>query len=181
MPYLIWSPIEKLPAEKGIIRALKNLAKKADTIIIATDFDREGELIGSDALHQMQQVAVDAPVFRARYSAFTQAEIDHAFEHLVKLDQNLADAGESRQYIDLIWGAVLTRYLTMAKFSGLGNVRSAGRVQTPTLALVVEKERERNAFIPEDYWVISGMLSATPDASADEKFKTTHALSLIHI
>ncbi len=177
LPYLIWSPIEKLPAEKGIIRALKNLAKKADTIIIATDFDREGELIGSDALHQMQQVAVDVPVFRARYSAFTQAEIDHAFEHLVKLDQNLADAGESRQYIDLIWGAVLTRYLTMAKFSGLGNVRSAGRVQTPTLALVVEKERERNAFIPEDYWVISGMLSVTPDASADEKFKTTHAIA----
>ena len=66
----------------------------------------------------------------------------------VVLDQNLADAGESRQHIDLIWGAVLTRYLTLAKFGGFGNVRSAGRVQTPTLALVVERERERMAFVP---------------------------------
>ena len=47
LPYLVWAPIEKLPAEKGIIRALKNLAKKADSIVIGTDFDREGELIGS--------------------------------------------------------------------------------------------------------------------------------------
>ena len=46
-------------------------------------------------------------------------------------------SGESRQHIDLIWGAVLTRYLTLAKFGGFGNVRSAGRVQTPTLALVL--------------------------------------------
>ncbi|WP_314944471.1 toprim domain-containing protein, partial [Olsenella uli] len=50
LPYLVWAPIEKLPAERGIIRALKNLAKKADSIVIGTDFDREGELIGSDAL-----------------------------------------------------------------------------------------------------------------------------------
>ena len=159
LPYLVWAPIEKLPAEKGIIRALKNLAKKADAIVIGTDFDREGELIGSDALRQMRQVAPTTPVSRARYSAFTKAEIDHAFSNLVELDQDLADAGESRQYIDLIWGAVLTRYLTMARFGGLGNVRSAGRVQTPTLAIVVERERERLAFVPEDYWVVWGDLA----------------------
>lgn len=158
LPYLVWAPIEKIPAEKGIIRSLKNLAKKADSIVIATDFDREGELIGSDALHQVQEVAPTAPIARARYSAFTKQEIDHAFSNLVALDQNLADAGESRQYIDLIWGAVLTRYLTMARFSGLGNVRSAGRVQTPTLAIVVEKERERLAFVSEDYWVVQALL-----------------------
>jgi DNA topoisomerase-1 len=169
LPYLVWAPIEKLPAEKGIIRALKNLAKKADSVVIGTDFDREGELIGSDALAQIREVAPDVPATRARYSAFTKAEIDHAFENLVELDQDLADAGESRQYIDLIWGAALTRYLTMAKFGGFGNVRSAGRVQTPTLALVVEKEREREAFVPEDYWVISGMGQAK-----GTEFKLTH-------
>ena len=141
LPYLVWAPIEKTPAEKGIIRSLKNLAKKADSVVIGTDFDREGELIGSDALRQIREVAPDVPVSRARYSAFTKAEIDHAFNNLVELDQDLADAGESRQYIDLIWGAVLTRYLTTARFSGFGNTRSAGRVQTPTLALVVERER----------------------------------------
>jgi DNA topoisomerase-1 len=170
LPYLVWAPIEKQPAEKEIIRSLKNLAKKADAVVIATDFDREGELIGSDALKQVRSVAPDVPVSRARYSAFTKAEIDHAFDNLVELDQDLADAGESRQYIDLIWGAVLTRYLTMARFSGLGNIRSAGRVQTPTLALVVERERERMAFVPEDYWVISG--EAEHD---DTPFKITHA------
>ena len=172
LPYLVWAPIEKVPAEKGIIRSLKNLAAKADSIVIGTDFDREGELIGSDALRQMREVAPDTPVSRARYSAFTKAEIDHAFANLVDLDQDLADAGESRQYIDLIWGAVLTRYLTMARFSGLGHVRSAGRVQTPTLALVVQKERERQAFVPEDYWVISGRMVPADDAHS---FKATHA------
>ena len=172
LPYLVWAPIEKVPAEKGIIRSLKNLAAKADSIVIGTDFDREGELIGSDALRQMREVAPDTPVSRARYSAFTKAEIDHAFANLVDLDQDLADAGESRQYIDLIWGAVLTRYLTMARFSGLGHVRSAGRVQTPTLALVVQKERERQAFVPEDYWVISGRMAPADDAHS---FKATHA------
>ncbi len=174
LPYLVWAPIEKLPAEKEIIRALKNLAKKADSVVIGTDFDREGELIGSDALAMVRDVAPDVPVSRARYSAFTKAEIDHAFNNLVELDQNLADAGESRQYIDLIWGAALTRYLTMAKFGGFGNVRSAGRVQTPTLALVVERERERLAFKPEDYWVISG--EARPAGAGDDQaFKISHA------
>ena len=173
LPYLVWAPIEKLPAEKEIIRALKNLAKKADSVIIGTDFDREGELIGSDALRQVREVAPTVPVSRARYSAFTRAEIDHAFSNLVELDQDLADAGESRQYIDLIWGAVLTRYLTAARWSGLGNVRSAGRVQTPTLALVVERERERLAFKPEDYWVIQGQ--AEKDGDAAGPFRITHA------
>ena len=173
LPYLVWAPIEKLPAEKEIIRALKNLAKKADSVIIGTDFDREGELIGSDALRQIREVAPTVPVSRARYSAFTRAEIDHAFANLVELDQDLADAGESRQYIDLIWGAVLTRYLTAARWSGLGTVRSAGRVQTPTLALVVERERERLAFKPEDYWVIQGQAEKPGDAAGP--FRVTHA------
>ncbi|WP_251198386.1 DNA topoisomerase I [Anaerotardibacter muris] len=156
LPYLVYAPIEKLPKEKDIIRSLKNLAKKADSIIIATDFDREGELIGSDALACIQEVNDTAPVSRARYSAITKEEITRAFTNLVDLDVDLAQAGASRQDIDLIWGAVLTRYLTLVKFAGYGNVRSSGRVQTPTLGLIVERERERMAFVPEDYWVIKG-------------------------
>ena len=78
----------------------------------------------------------------------------------MELDVNLASAGASRQDIDLIWGAVLTRYLTLVKFAGYGNVRSSGRVQTPTLALIVARERERLAFVPEDYWVIKGAFDA---------------------
>ncbi len=57
--------------------------------------------------------------------------------------------------------------------SGIGNTRSAGRVQTPTLALVVEREKERDAFIPEDYWVITG--NAAPKGDHDEAFTATHA------
>ena len=169
LPYLTWAPIIKLPAEKEIIRVLKNLAKKADEVIIATDFDREGELIGADALDMVREVAPDVPALRARYSALIKGEVTAAFDNLVQLDHDLADAGESRQYIDLIWGAVLTRYLTLAKFGGFGNVRSAGRVQTPTLALVVERERERLAFKPEDYWQIRGM-----GAHAGQEFKIAH-------
>ena len=173
LPYLTWAPIVKKPAEKEIIRALKNLAKKSDAVIIATDFDREGELIGSDALDMVREVAPDIPAYRARYSALIKGEVTAAFDNLVELDQNLADAGESRQYIDLIWGAVLTRYLTLARFGGFGNVRSAGRVQTPTLALVVERERERLAFAPEDYWQIRGIGAA--QGRPDTEFKISHA------
>ena len=159
LPYLTYAPIVKTPAEKDIIRSLKNLAKKADTIVIGTDFDREGELIGLDALRMVREVNPDAPISRARYSAFVKREIEAAFsdEGLCELDFDLAHAGESRQHIDLIWGAVLTRYLTLVKYSGFGNVRSSGRVQTPTLALVVDREREREAYQPEDYWVITGV------------------------
>lgn len=92
LPYLIYAPIEKLPKEKDIIRSLKNLAKKADSIVIATDFDREGELIGSDALTCIREVNEEAPVSRARYSAITKEEITRAFTNLVELDVDLAQA-----------------------------------------------------------------------------------------
>jgi DNA topoisomerase-1 len=148
LPYLVWAPIGKMPAERELIRALKNVAKKAESVVIATDFDREGELIGSDAATLVRDVNKKAPITRARFSAITKDEVERAFAELVEVDENLAQAGESRQDIDLVWGAVLTRYLTMAKYSGFGNVKSAGRVQTPTLALIVEREREREAFVP---------------------------------
>ena len=180
LPYLVYAPIEKLPKERDIIRSLKNLAKKADSIVIATDVDREGELIGADALACCREVNAAAPVSRARYSAFTKAEIQGAFSNLVSMDDDLAASGASRQDIDLIWGAVLTRYLTLVRFAGYGNVRSSGRVQTPTLALIVARERERMAFVPEDYWVIRGAFDAAvpsgPTAGdGAEAFEAPHA------
>lgn len=133
LPYLTYAPIVKLPAEKDIIRSLKNLAKKADEIVIATDFDREGELIGLDAISVVREVNETAPITRSRYSAFVKKEIEEAFSpaKLTTLDYDLAHAGETRQYIDLIWGAVLTRYLTCVKYSGIGNTRSAGPCADP--------------------------------------------------
>ena len=170
LPYLVYAPLLKTPAEKGIIRSLKNLASKADSVIIATDYDREGELIGADALAVVYEAAASLPATRARYSAFTKTEISQAFGKLGELDSSLAEAGESRQWIDLIWGAVLTRYLTLAKHSGFGKVRPSGRVQTPTLALIVAREAERNAFIPEDYWVLKANLD-----SDDGPFEAVHS------
>ncbi|MDR0888609.1 MAG: DNA topoisomerase I [Coriobacteriales bacterium] len=184
LPYLVYGPLQKLPKEKGIIRSVKNLANKADSVVIATDFDREGELIGSDALAMVREVAPNIPASRARYSSFTKSEITEAFDNLVELDTDLASAGESRQWIDLIWGAVLTRYLTIVRQSGFGKVRPSGRVQTPTLALVVAKEEERNAFVPEVYWVLKGICDASADAATnggaldadkDDAFEVTHA------
>ncbi len=182
LPYLVYAPVEKLPKEKDIIRSLKNLAKKADSVVIATDFDREGELIGSDALSCCVDVNPEISASRARYSAFTKPEITAAFSHLVPLDTDLAQAGESRQDIDLIWGATLTRYLTLVKYAGIGNVRSSGRVQTPTLALIVARERERMAFVPVDYWVITGVFDVSEEVGptsgdGDGVFEATHATS----
>lgn len=170
LPYLTWAPVGKQVAEKEIVRALKTLAKKSDHIVIATDFDREGELIGSDARDMVREVNKDALIDRARYSAITKDEITRAFSDLAPVDDNLAQAGEARQDIDLIWGAVLTRYLTKVRFSGIGNPRSAGRVQTPTLKLIVDKEAEREAFVPEDYWVVSGEFATEEGA----RFKARH-------
>lgn len=187
LPYLIWAPIGKQPAEKEIARAIRTLAKRADEIIIATDFDREGELIGSDARGIAQETNPTAPIYRARFSAITKDEIKRAFSNLTEVDDNLAQAGEARQDIDLIWGAVLTRYLSKVRFSGVGNPRSAGRVQTPTLKLIVDKEKERDAFVPEDYWVVSVTAKSADNTEIkarhaenhfkdEEKARTVHAL-----
>jgi DNA topoisomerase-1 len=175
LPYLVFAPLEKLPKEKGLIRSIKNLAAKAESVCIATDFDREGELIGMDALNMALEANPRLAVSRSRYSSFTKAEITSAFDNLVQMDFDLASAGESRQFIDLIWGAVLTRFLTIAKFAGYGNVRPSGRVQTPTLALVVAREKERLAFVPEDYWVLKAQLqsSAADDSTAFEAVHKT--------
>lgn len=172
LPYLIYAPIGKFPQEKDIIRSLKTLAKKSDDIIIATDFDREGELIGADARGLCQEVSPNARYRRARYSAITKEEIQRAFNELTLVDDDLAQAGEARQDIDLVWGAVLTRYLTKVRFSGVGKPRSAGRVQTPTLKLIVDKEAERAEFVPEDYWVVTAALEATDGHAFNARHKT---------
>ena len=89
---------------------------------------------------------------RARYSAITKQEIEHAFSNTVPLDFNLAAAGEARQKIDLVWGAALTRYISLT-CGRLGNsFLSVGRVQTPLLALLVDRERDIKSFTPTPYW-----------------------------
>ncbi|WP_273843016.1 DNA topoisomerase I [Rubrobacter calidifluminis] len=168
---LIDARILKSVSEKGVAEAIKSLAKKADRIVIATDFDREGELIGVEAL----TLALDANpklvdnVERARFSALTRGEVTRAFEDLVEVSHELAAAGEARQDIDLIWGATLTRWVSRAVKRYGSAFLSVGRVQSPTLVLIAERELERRAFVPEPYWEIEALLEN------DERFTARHA------
>ena len=89
-----------------------------------------------------------------RYSAITKEEIQKAFRNSGKVDFDLASSGEARQIIDLVWGAALTRYISLTSGRLGKEFLSVGRVQSPTLALIVDREREIQAFVPEPYWEI---------------------------
>ena len=157
---LIDAEILKSVSEKGVANAVKSLAKKAARVVIATDFDREGELIGVEALSlafEANPRLIDH-VERSRYSALTKGEVTRAFDNLVDVSSELADAGAARQDIDLIWGATLTRWVSRATKRYGSAFLSVGRVQSPTLVLIAERERERRAFVPEPYWELVGTL-----------------------
>ncbi|CAN5883626.1 DNA topoisomerase I [soil metagenome] len=151
---LIDAEILKSVSEKGVAQAVTSLAKKADSVVIATDFDREGELIGVEALSLVFEAnpKLEGHVQRARFSALTPGEVGRAFDELLEVSNDLADAGEARQDIDLIWGATLTRWVSRATKRYGSAFLSVGRVQSPTLVLIADRERERRAFVPEPYW-----------------------------
>lgn len=151
---LIDAKIIKKPVQQNIIKAIKKEANNADEVIIATDFDREGELIGVDAINLVKEKK-ELPTKRARFSALTSDEINHSFGNLEEIYWDLAEAGETRQDIDLIWGAALTRFISLATTRLGKQFLSAGRVQTPTLALIVDREKVRQKFTPEPFWVLT--------------------------
>ena len=174
------------PTDKNVVKAVRKLAEGADAVVIATDFDREGELIGHEALQQALEanpaiangdkgdpaeiLASRPPVKRARYSALTKDEIERAFSELDELSYDLAYAGAARQDIDLIWGATLTRAVSLATRRFGSNFLSVGRVQSPTLGLIVERELERRAHVPKPYWEVFAKFEH-PDGS----FEAHHA------
>ena len=145
----------KKPTEKKIVNIIQKLSKKADLVTIATDYDTEGELIGKEAYELVRAVNPRVKINRARFSAITPAEIRAAFENLTDLDFALAAAGETRQAVDLMWGASLTRFISLAARRGGTNILSVGRVQSPTLAMIVNREREIETFVPQTYWMLS--------------------------
>ena len=139
---LIDAEIEKAPIQKNIIKALKKIASQASEVIIATDYDREGELIGYDALQIAQDDNSQLVSKRAKFSAITPKDINEAFAKPGRIDLDLAFAGRARQDIDLVWGAVLTRFISLTTYQVKDKFLSVGRVQTPTLALIVDRELE---------------------------------------
>jgi DNA topoisomerase I len=183
---LIDAELVKEPTDKNVVRALRKVAKQADEIVIATDFDREGELIGLEALGEAldanpgiagdaNRAAVDErdqiPVKRARYSALTKDEIERAFANLEELSYPLANAGAARQDIDLLWGATLTRAVSLATRRFGNNFLSVGRVQSPTLALIVEREMERRAHVAKPFWEVLARFEH-PDGSFEAHHET---------
>jgi len=166
---LLWSDIEKKPILEKYIKALQKLGKNADEVIIATDYDREGELIGVEALDVILKVNKKIKIKRAKYSAITEEEIRKSFSNLLDIDYNLASSANARSVIDLIWGASLTRFLSLSA-KRLGNsYLSVGRVQTPTLALIKKKDDEIENFVPKSYWELYA------ECSKDgEKFRAKH-------
>jgi DNA topoisomerase-1 len=154
LPKLLETPPLKRVTEAKIVDVLQGLVRGYDRLILATDFDREGELIGMEALELLQKIHPTIEVKRARYSALTREEIEQSFQHLHELDRALAEAAAARQEIDLVWGALLTRYLTLSSEQRGHGFLSAGRVQTPTLALLVERDQEIKQFQPKPFWTL---------------------------
>ena len=92
---------------------------------------------------------------RAKFSALTSQEVKDAFDNLLDVNYGLADSAKAREEIDLLWGAVLTRFFSVTSNRLWKDFISVGRVQTPTLALIVEREEEITSFVPEKYFVIN--------------------------
>ncbi|MDR2845912.1 MAG: DNA topoisomerase I [Candidatus Methanoplasma sp.] len=151
---LVYAPQVKTTRVKSLLGKISDLAKTADEIIIATDYDREGELIGMETV---TAVNVDmTKVRRAKFSALTKGEVEKAFSELALPDIKLADAAEARQIVDLAWGAVLTRLISLSSGQVGKNFMSVGRVQSPTLKLLVDRHEEIESFVPVPFWNVIG-------------------------
>ena len=135
-----------LPGKEKVVDELKRLAKDADTIYLATDLDREGEAI---AWHLRETIGGDESRFsRVVFNEITKKAIQDAFKKPTTLDINHVNAQQARRFLDRVVGYMLSPLLWEKVARGL----SAGRVQSVAVKLVVDREKEIRAFIPEEYW-----------------------------
>ena len=147
--------------ERGaqVIKELKVLLKDADELYLATDEDREGEAI---AAHLMEYLKPKIPVKRMVFHEITKTAIAEALEHTRDVDYKLVDAAEARRILDRLYGYEVSPILWRKVNRGL----SAGRVQSPSIRLVVEREQERMAHIAAGYWDLEATSATTPIFSA---------------
>lgn len=141
------------------VKEINALAKKCDTIYIATDEDREGEAIGWHIAHAIKKDPETLP--RIVFHEITKTAINHALENARKIDMNMVNAQQARRILDRVVGYKLSPLLSSKIQKGL----SAGRVQSSTLKLVVDREREIRAFIPEEYWTIDTLFKKDIEAT----------------
>jgi len=133
--------------KEKVVRELKNLAKDASEIILATDPDREGEAI---AWHVAETVGAKNPK-RIVFNEITEGAVKEALAHPRDIDQNLLKAQEARRVLDRLFGYDLSGLIWKKVRYGL----SAGRVQSPALRILMEREREIRSFDPETFWIIT--------------------------
>ncbi len=149
--------------KKAKVRELKKLLKDADELYLATDEDREGEAI---AWHLIQELKPKVPVRRMVFHEITKEAILRALESTRDLDTDLVDAQETRRILDRLYGYEVSPVLWRKVRQGL----SAGRVQSVATRLVVERERERMAFVPASYWDVTGSFAPVSGGDAGQLF-----------
>ncbi|MFM2484204.1 type I DNA topoisomerase [Celerinatantimonas yamalensis] len=148
-----------VPGKEKVVKELKQLAEKADTIYLATDLDREGEAI---AWHLREIIGGDDSRFkRVVFNEITKTAIQQAFSKPGKLNVDRVNAQQARRFLDRVVGYMVSPLLWKKIARGL----SAGRVQSVAVRLVVEREREIKAFVPEEYWNIFADLLSSEQAN----------------
>ncbi|KFZ37107.1 DNA topoisomerase I [Shewanella mangrovi] len=144
-----------LPGKEKVVKELKTLAESADQIYLATDLDREGEAI---AWHLQQVIGGDEQRFkRVVFNEITKSAIQDAFSHPGDLNNNMVNAQQARRFLDRVVGFMVSPLLWKKVARGL----SAGRVQSVAVRLVVEREAEIKAFVPEEFWDVHANLQAS--------------------
>ena len=144
-----------LPGREKIVRDLRKLARKSDTIYLAADPDREGEAICQHLAEELRK-SKDQPVRRVLFNEITRQAVLGAFERAGEIDSDKVAAQQARRILDRLVGYKVSPLLWKNVRRGL----SAGRVQSPALRLIVDREKERNAFVTEEYWNFSARLQA---------------------
>ena len=139
---------EVLPGKEKVVSELQKLAKGADTIYLATDLDREGEAI---AWHLKEAIGGDESRYkRVVFNEITKRAIQDAFAEPGELDMRYVEAQQARRFLDRVVGFMVSPLL----WAKVARALSAGRVQSVAVRLVVEREREIRAFIPDEYWEV---------------------------
>jgi len=147
---------EIIPGKHKVLKELKSFAAQTDSIYLATDLDREGEAI---AWHLMQSIGGDSGRYkRVIFSEITKQAIREAFAAPGELNMDRVNAQQTRRFLDRVVGYILSPLLWKKVARGL----SAGRVQSVAVRLIVEREREIRAFVPEEYWKLFAELKAAP-------------------
>src|ERR671938_632308 len=149
-------PDSKKRNNRKIISELKKAAKEADAIYLAADPDREGEAICQHLAEEVVPKRPRKPSYRVMFNEITKRAVQEAFNHPKEIDANLVDAQQARRVLDRLVGYKVSPLLCRT----IGGRLSAGRVQSVALRMVVEREREIEAFVKTEYWTITANLAA---------------------